>query len=198
MDDAVRRAMLKWPNVPSVYGWLALDRRGNWLIKNERITNPLVCEYIGRNYAEDPYGRWFFQNGPQCAFVTLAYTPLVYRLADFGDLVSHIGTAVQSILGAWVDEDATLLLMTEQGAGVLHDRDLNAFLLHFAGPAGESLADDALAEELEKLQQHGTAGLALRYRDTLIPVAAIHSEEIPARFGFVRRPEAAREEIACT
>ena len=47
MDEIVIRGMLKWPNVPSVYGWLSLDRRGSWTIKNvsgrfERIANPGV------------------------------------------------------------------------------------------------------------------------------------------------------------
>ena len=27
MDDIVKQAMAKWPDVPSVYGWLGLDRR---------------------------------------------------------------------------------------------------------------------------------------------------------------------------
>jgi len=27
MDDIVIRGMLKWPDVPAVYGWLSLDRR---------------------------------------------------------------------------------------------------------------------------------------------------------------------------
>src|ERR1051326_6893112 len=28
MDEIVARSLAKWPNVPAVYGWLALDRRG--------------------------------------------------------------------------------------------------------------------------------------------------------------------------
>ena len=28
MDDIVKQAMAKWPNVPHCYGWLALDARG--------------------------------------------------------------------------------------------------------------------------------------------------------------------------
>jgi len=39
VDEAVLRSIAKWPNVPAVYGWLKLDRRGNWLIKGERIAN---------------------------------------------------------------------------------------------------------------------------------------------------------------
>ncbi len=38
MEDWVYRALEKWPNVPHLYGWLRLDRRGRWLIRGE--TNP--------------------------------------------------------------------------------------------------------------------------------------------------------------
>ena len=77
MDDAVVRSLARWPNVPAVYGWLELDRRGNWRIKGERIGNAALREFIARNYAADERGCWFFQNGPQRVYVALAYTPLV-------------------------------------------------------------------------------------------------------------------------
>ena len=35
MDDVVRQAMSKWPDVPHVYGWLVFDRRGQWRVRNE-------------------------------------------------------------------------------------------------------------------------------------------------------------------
>src|ERR687884_636735 len=95
MDDRVLRGMAKWPNVPAVYGWLGLDRRGNWLLKSEPITNPVITAFISRNYERDGHGRWFFQNGPQRVFVALAYTPHVYRATSWtpGDLgfESHTG-----------------------------------------------------------------------------------------------------------
>src|SRR5512132_2355278 len=50
MDEAVLRSMAKWPNVPDVYGWLSLDRRGNWLLKGERIGNAALRDFISRNY----------------------------------------------------------------------------------------------------------------------------------------------------
>ena len=77
MDDTVMRAMAKWPNVPNAYGWLALDARGRWLLKGERIGNAGVVEFIGRNYAPDDRGRWFFQNGPQRVFVTIEIAPWI-------------------------------------------------------------------------------------------------------------------------
>ena len=77
MDEIVARSMARWPNVPAVYGWLQLDRRGNWRIKGERIANAALREFIARNYQADERGCWYFQNGPQRVFVELAYTPLV-------------------------------------------------------------------------------------------------------------------------
>ena len=35
MDDIVKQAMAKWPNVPHCYGWLALDARGAWRMRDE-------------------------------------------------------------------------------------------------------------------------------------------------------------------
>jgi len=57
MDEIVLRAIAKWPDVPSVYNWLRLDRRGNWLVKGERIGNAAVVEFIGRNYEQDAQRR---------------------------------------------------------------------------------------------------------------------------------------------
>ena len=68
------------PTCPRVYGWLGLDRRGNWSISRRAHRQPGAgVSFIARNYGRDEIGRWFFQNGPQRCFVTLAYVPYVYR-----------------------------------------------------------------------------------------------------------------------
>jgi hypothetical protein len=36
MDDIVKAALKKWPNVPDCYGWLALDARGDWYMRDDR------------------------------------------------------------------------------------------------------------------------------------------------------------------
>ena len=51
-------------------------------VKGSRILHDKLREFIQRNYLADDRGRWFFQNGPQRVYVTLAYTPLVYRFAS--------------------------------------------------------------------------------------------------------------------
>lgn len=35
MDDIVKQAIAKWPNVPDCFGWLALDARGNWYLRDD-------------------------------------------------------------------------------------------------------------------------------------------------------------------
>ena len=65
MDDIVEAALLKWPNVPHCYGWLALDARGDWYMRDERtqaagpfprpkgsrIAHDKLLAFIHRNYA---------------------------------------------------------------------------------------------------------------------------------------------------
>lgn len=172
MDATVMRSMLRWPDVPDVYGWLQLDRRGAWRIRSaasgrppvfEPIGNAALNAFIGRNYAVDERGCWFFQNGPQKVFVSLAYAPLVFRI-DEGELVDHCGRRAREVEGAWLDEEGSLIVKGDNGVGLLDDRDL------------ARLADD-LSEGFLRL---GGAQVALE---------KIGCEDVERRFGFTRVPE---------
>lgn len=142
MDDIVKQALKKWPNVPHCYDWLALDARGDWYMRDERIQHagpfPQVKgsriqheklrEFIERNYLHDDAGCWFFQNGPQRVYVELEAAPWVWRLA-----ASVTGPAVTSHTGlpaafesAWLDENGRLFLATDIGFGVVHSLDMEA------------------------------------------------------------------------
>ena len=197
MDEIVIRGMLKWPNVPAVYGWLSLDRRGNWMIRNvsgrfERIANPAVNEFIGRNYAADAEGRWFFQNGPQRVFVSLDYTPWVYRLDDAGEgLLAHTGAAPRTLEAVFVDDAGALLLMAETGIGVLLDRDLPAFIERLADPLGRP------AERLLEDVAGGQEARAV-LRGASVRLAPIRGAEVPRTFGFVQRPVPPAGEPDCS
>src|SRR5947209_767885 len=129
MDSVVARAMAKWPNVPAVYGWLSLDRRGNWRIRStsaterfERIGNAALREFIGRNYAADSAGRWYFQNGPQRVYVTLAYTPLVVH-HEGDELIDHCGRPFAARI-AYLDDEGSVLMESDGVIALLDDRDL--------------------------------------------------------------------------
>jgi hypothetical protein len=125
MDDMVARSLARWPDVPAVYGWLALDRRGNWLIKGERIGNPALRDFIGRNYEADERGCWFFQNGPQRVFVSLAYTPLVVHF-EGERLIDQCGRsfpAGETLL----DDEGSVLIAAGGAIALLDDRDLARF-----------------------------------------------------------------------
>lgn len=201
MDDIVLRGMAKWPNVPAVYGWLALDRRGNWLIKGERIANPGVIAFIGRNYGRDGEGRWFFQNGPQRVFVTLEYTPVVYRIMNSTDeplaIETHTGEPVTDINGAWADETGAFLLRTEHGIGTVHDGDLDRLVPSLVDVDGSPLDETALDERMEALEHGDRAPVALRHRNGRVTVEPVKSNEVPRRFGYVAIPVAPAGKETC-
>ena len=143
MDEQVRRAMARWPDVPAVYGWLRLDRRGNWLLidrgkpgfdeardgAGSPITNAQIVDFIARNYQCDPQGRWYWQNGPQRVFVDLDLAPLILRVLGSGAdarLVAHTGEPVTRVDAAWRTPEGDLMLSTDLGPGALHDMDLGS------------------------------------------------------------------------
>jgi hypothetical protein len=128
MDQIVLRSMAKWPDVPDVYGWLALDRRGNWLIASEKIGNLALREFISRNYQPDARGCWYFQNGPQRVFVRLGYAPLVVH-HEGEALVDHCGRPFRSA-AAFLDEEGSVLFWGTRGAALLDDRDLARYSDH--------------------------------------------------------------------
>jgi hypothetical protein len=198
MDDQVLRGMAKWPNVPAVYGWLALDRRGNWLLRGEAITNVTVTGYIGRNYERDADGRWFFQNGPQRVFVELAYTPFIYRATGAAALAleTHTGKPATALTGAWLDESGALVVETEHGVGVVHDRDLDMLLPAMIDANGSPLPDETLDEVMALLEDGREAPAWLRVGDVNVKVRPLRSDDVPARFGFVAHPAEHAESAA--
>jgi hypothetical protein len=199
MDPIVIKAMEKWPNVPNVFGWLGLDRRGNWLIKGERIGNPAVVEFIARNYAADERGRWFFQNGPQRVYVTLSYTPFVIRTVggEAFRLETHTGTAVEHATGAWIDENGSLILRWAGGVGAVTDRDLGEVSLHFTDSQGRAIPEDQLAGALESESVRRRAGFWFDYGGERLPVGRIQSEQVAQKFGFYPDPRPAPGEPEC-
>ena len=194
MDDIVKQAMAKWPDVPHVYGWLSLDRRGTWRIKGDAVINTQIAGFISRNYDHDAEGRWFFQNGPQRVFAALDYTPFVYRIVWHSDpqaplcIETHTGARVCRIEAAFIDESGVLLLATEHGAGMLDDRNLELLLPGLTAADGRVLDEDRACRCIERLQDGDSAELFLNYANNRIAFGAIASSDVAAKFGFVPQP----------
>ena len=184
MDKAVIDAIARWPNVPDVYGWLELDRRGQWRIKGDPVTNPQLCAFIGRNYGRTADGAWFFQNGPQRVYVKLDCTPWVLRLTGSGGLETHSGIAVGNPRQAWMDEDGNLLLETEHGIGLIEDRDLPA-VLDCIVDASNTRAEE---ESLLQLMTGAALPLQLSLAGKLLPLSPITKAQVPGKFGFIADP----------
>lgn len=201
MDDIVLRGMAKWPNVPAVFGWLSLDRRGQWLLKGDRVTNPGIAEFFGRNYSHDAQGRWFLQNGPQRVYVSLDYTPFIYRITALTGssltLAAHTGANTTAIHAAFIDDAGQLLLDTDVGIGLVHDTDLELLIPRFRDATTKAPDETALAAALDALQAGNNPGLRLQTGAVDIPVHPIRAADVPAQFGFVARPVQPAGEEEC-
>ncbi len=137
-------ASLKWPGVPACFGWLSLDRRGNWRLKGEPIRHAGLIDWINRNYAPDADRQWVFRNGPQVVFVELEYTPLVLRLDVYGSLVLHTGQFAGVPGAAYLDEESNVLIEVDSGIGLLDDRDLAGFIDGCRGPDEATVTEELL------------------------------------------------------
>ena len=177
MDDIVKQALVKWPNVPDCYGWLGLDARGNWYMRDDQVQalgpflsgNPQskgsqlrhekLIDFIQRNYESDPQGQWFFQNGPQRVYVELAATPLIWRVKDDFSIQDHTGQPAR-VQRCLVDERGHLYLDADTGFGLVHSMDMS-----YAGNAVELglwVPQEVLAHELPKRFAFVTSPQALQ------------------------------------
>lgn len=171
MDAIVMQALRKWPNVPACHGWLGLDARGRWYLRDDQVQaqgpfpqargqlleHEKLLAFIGRNYEADDAGCWFFQNGPQRVYAELEAAPWVWRLSASGQVSAHTGADAQA-QQCLLDEAGRAYLLTDLGLGLVHSLDV-----------------PLLAQQLEQ------GRWALQ---------ELHSSELPARYGFVRSPAA--------
>lgn len=164
MDDIVKQALVKWPNVPDCYGWLGLDTRGRWYLRDDAtqaagpfpqsrgqlLEHDKLMAFIARNYESDAEGRWFFQNGPQRVYVELEATPWIWRVQPDLTLLSHTGQAAEGG-DALVDAQGRLYLATALGVGLVHSMDV-------------ALAAEAVESGRWPLQEVLASDLPTRYR----------------------------------
>jgi len=194
MDDIVKQAMAKWPNVPYCYGWLALDARGAWRMRDEaaqrtgtpgdRLTNAALVGFIARNYLSDERGCWYFQNGPQRVYVNLETTPFIARTDPAQGLVLHTGQPLGAPIEAFLTDAGGIVLRTGQVVAQVDDRDAAQLLQAFELDGRPAAIEDVMA-----WLEGGAGDLALRWQDRGIAVGRLAADDMPGRFGFVRRPD---------
>jgi hypothetical protein len=195
MDDIVKQAMAKWPNVPDCYGWLALDARGAWRMRDERaqhldlpgdkVIQAKLLGFINRNYAVDERGCWYFQNGPQRVYLNLEATPYIARTDPQHGLLLHTGEPFGPLVRAFMTDAGELIVEGGGKVAQVDDRDV-AQMMASLELDGAAAADEALMAWLE-----GAPGsLALRWQGQPAPVERIARDAVAARFGFQRLPAA--------
>ncbi|MEO0313580.1 MAG: hypothetical protein RI928_36 [Pseudomonadota bacterium] len=193
MDEIVRQAMAKWPSVPHCYGWLALDARGTFRMRDETaqlannpgdiIRHAALLAFIHRNYTHDERGAWFFQNGPQRVYVELETTPFVARTDPVHQFVLHDGEVMSDIHEVYLTEQGQLVLSNGRQIAMLDDRDLSQ-CLPLLKLQGQFIDDDLLMEWLASPNDD----LSLSTRQGDLPVRWVRSDRLESSFGFVRRP----------
>ena len=187
MDEWVLNALKRWPNVPALFGWLSLDRRGRWLVRGETISHPRIVEVINRNYAADEHGRWYFQNGPQRGYMQLESAPLVLLVAEDGEhLVTHTGLAVEQVRAAHLDEEGALVLVTEHGPAEVAGADLQ-WALDRLSIDGKPVEDDALAAALG-LPSGADTAITMQVGSSSLILRRLDFSQAPLVLGFDRTP----------
>jgi hypothetical protein len=204
MDEQVIRSLIKWPDVPDCYGWLALDRRGQWRMRDEFtqqnnlpgqvIKHQSLNEFISRNYARDTQGKYFFQNGPQRVFITLDATPWIVRVIPSDQGVKLL-TQCQSPIeptSALSDEKGNIYIVGNITQAVYEDSNRAQFNLR----TNESIAllhdhDLDLFSELATLQEEACSfGGSWRWHGKQLALDPIHSSELANRFDYAPKPAA--------
>lgn len=198
MDEIVKQAMERWPDVPHCYGWLALDARGAWRMRDERtqtldlpgdkIAHTALLGFINRNYTHDDDGRWYFQNGPQRVYIVLEATPYIARTDPTQGFVLHTGEPLPVIDAAWLTESGQLLLQSKDKIAHVDDRDMAQCLAQLR-MNGNAVSDEQLLDWLAN-HQVNSGSLTLSIANIQLPVQHMTQDGIPGFFGFVQRPQA--------
>ncbi|MES2902183.1 MAG: DUF2946 family protein [Pseudomonadota bacterium] len=194
MDDIVKKAMAKWPDVPDCYGWLALDARGAWRMRDERaqhlglagdkVVQTALLGFINRNYLADARGCWYFQNGPQRVYLNLEATPYIARTDPAQGLVLHTGEAAGIPQRAFLTEAGELVFDFSGKIAQLDDRDAAQLMTQFEID-GATVSDEELMHWIEG----GAGSLTLRFGAHAVPVQRLQRADMAAFFGFVRLPQ---------
>lgn len=195
MDELVKQALAKWPNVPHCYGWLGLDARGHWRMRDQqaqqqqlpgdKIVHAALLSFINRNYAQDERGCWFFQNGPQRVYVNLEATPYIARSDPRHGFVLQTGAPLEQIEQVYWCDNGVLILRQGEVVAQVDDRDM-AQVLDALHVDGQVASDEALLAWLEERR----GKLTLLHDGKEIAVQPLRYDAVPQTFDFQPVPQA--------
>jgi hypothetical protein len=186
MDAIVIKALAKWPNVPACYGWLGLDARGHWWMRDDAaqaaggftsgakaakgslLQHDKLIAFIARNYSATEQGAWYFQNGPQQVYVELEATPHIWRITAH-DTTDSLAARVLGVCNHAGEEARVQRCITDEHGRVYLECDIGFGLVH---SLDVQLAADAIDSGLWVLTQ-------------------IQAAQLPERFGYIRSPQRA-------
>jgi hypothetical protein len=188
MDDIVRQAIAKWPNVPDCYGWLGLDARGNWYMRDDRaqaagpfggvpgadtarnmaakgslLKHDKLIDFIQRNYESDKLPAAGSSRTARSACMWNSkprpWSGASARRPCLPSIRPHRAPArTQRCI---VDEVGRVYLETDLGFGLVHTQDMTH-------------AADAVEQGLWVPEEWP-------------------ARDLPARFGYVRSPQALQD-----
>ena len=190
MDDLVKAALTKWPNVPHCYGWLGLSARGNWYLRDDQsqaagpfcgpplqdtqryaaskgslLEHDKLIDFIARNYeCDDRPG-----SDAQGQWYFQNGPQRVYVELEATPLVWRIGPAPEFDVQAHTGQRARAqrCIIDEHGHVYL-DTEIGFGLVHTQDML---LAANAIEQGLWVPQE-------------------VPAHELPKRFGYVRSPQA--------
>jgi len=193
MDRQVQLAMAKWPNVPHCFGWLGLDARGAWRMRDQqaqdrgtlgsKIANATLRGFIDRNYLADEQGRYFFQNGPQRVYVELEATPYIAHSDPLLGWVVQTGKVLDDCERAWLTAEGCLILESPHCLAQVDDRDMVAALSRLRLD-GQIATDEQVLNWLE----NPCDGLTISISDRSVRVGLNSLDRLADSTPFVRSP----------
>ncbi len=167
-DHFIQASLDKWPNVPTLYGWLSLTRDGQWRLHpktpvlnatthahepGESISSPGLIRFLNSYYFEDENGAWFFQNGPQRVYVALSAAPWILHLdtSNTSGLITHTGKTIEKIHAWYLDEEGLFYAQTDKGFALVIGRDVAALITYLQ--ITEQILEDVLSSFITSTQE---------------------------------------------
>ena len=198
MDDIVKQAMAKWPNVPACFGWLALSARGDWYLRDDgaQAAGPFQNAAVAAQAA----GRDTTVDAPERRAAAKGSRLLHEKLVDFIQRNYECDA-----LGRWFFQNGPQRVYVELEAtpyiwrvGGAPDFDVTA---HTGQTA---IAQRCIIDEHGRVYLETALGFGLVHTlDMLHAAEAIEqglwvpqevlARDLPARFGYMRSPQCGNE-----